>query len=64
MDKKLIRILLSIASLCLSVAGLIFVGLSIFYKDTSAWSLPSGLACVVLASIFNIIRTTALKAKE
>ena len=60
MDKKTINILLSICSIALLAAGLIFLGLSVF-GDTE---LRYAIDCVLLGSLFNIIRCYFNKQDE
>lgn len=55
-DMKVVIRLLTVASLLMSVAGLIFLGLSIFDSEAGNYSLMMGLGCVGLGMLFNIIR--------
>lgn len=58
--KKTINNLLLISSGGLAVAGLIFIIISMF-EDNKTICLPTGLFCVVLSNLFNIIRTIGVK---
>lgn len=55
--KKTIYTLLSIACVFLLIAAAIFLGIIIGDKSASSWMLPSAIGCIVLSSLFNIIRT-------
>ena len=61
MDPKTINTLLMIASAGLGVAALIFILISIFADPETNSVLTAGLACVALASLFNIIRLMLIK---
>lgn len=56
MDKKTVNTLLSISSIGLAVAGIIFLCLAMFGENESNWTLCSALACVALSNLFNVIR--------
>lgn len=64
MENKTLNRLFVVAILGLEIAGLIFVGLSIFGKGTSGWTLPAGLFCVVLGNIFNLVRLNLAMKNE
>ena len=55
MDSKNRNRLLAISAVGLAIAGLIFLGLSIFGEDRGAY-LPAGLACVTLGNLFTVLR--------
>ncbi len=54
MNKRVLERLLLIAAVGLGVAGLIFLGLTLFAKERGL--LWPGLLCISLANIFNLIR--------
>ncbi|MBQ3291158.1 MAG: hypothetical protein IJH43_02125 [Mogibacterium sp.] len=64
MDARKRTVLLSIASGGLSVAGLIFILISIFGHEDSQWPLIAGLFFVVLGSLFNVINTLLNKKEK
>lgn len=55
-EMETIRRLLAIASLCMIVPGVIFLGLSIFGPDGGTRNLSIALGCVCLSTLFNVIR--------
>lgn len=57
MDKKLINRLLIIVSVLLAVAGLIFMGITIFTKPDGNNYFYAALVCALLSNLFNVIRT-------
>lgn len=55
MNEKQVKLLLLISSGALSIAGIIFLCISMFgYKN--GWSLCTAMVCVMLAVLFNVIR--------
>lgn len=55
MNEKQVKLLLLISSGGLSIAGIIFLCISMFgYKN--GWSLCTAMVCVMLAVLFNVIR--------
>ena len=59
--KKERNILLIIASLGLIAAGAIFLCVSIFDGQETTTPLAAALACILLSSLFNIIRNMEQK---
>jgi len=57
MDKKTINLLLCIASVCLSVAGLILLVVQIFGDSKNNYILCMAFGSIILANLFNLIRT-------
>ncbi|MDO4478678.1 MAG: hypothetical protein Q4B73_06555 [Lachnospiraceae bacterium] len=55
MENKTLNRLFVVAILGLEIAGLIFVGLSIFGKGTSGWTMPAGFFCFVVGNIFILV---------
>ena len=64
MDKKTINILLSICSIALLAAGLIFLCISVFGDTNGGAELRYAIDCVLLGSLFNIIRCYFNKQDE
>lgn len=56
MDKKKANMLFFIASICLTVAGIIFLLVAMFGVNKSNWVLASALFCILLSNLFNIVR--------
>ena len=56
MEKKTVKTLLLIASAALLVAGLIFLGLSMYAKPKNTAYTAAALGAILLANLFNIIR--------
>lgn len=54
--KNILNKLLITASVCLALAGVIFLIISFTGKFDGTWPLAASLACIVLSNIFNIIR--------
>ena len=54
--KDIIGKLLITASVCLALAGVIFLVISFTGEFDGTWPLAASLACIVLSNIFNIIR--------
>ena len=63
MKNNTVLTLLTIASAGLTAAALIFIGICIFVENEAQWLLPAALGCVVLSSLFNIIRHYQKKDK-
>lgn len=60
-DRKVVIRLLTVASLLMSVAGLIFIGLSMFSPEAGSYDLAMGLGCVCLSMLFNVIRMQKIR---
>lgn len=56
MDKKKANTLFFIASICLIVAGIIFLLVSMFGVNKSNWVLTSAHFCILLSNLFNVVR--------
>lgn len=56
MDKKLINRLFFIVSICLLIAGVVFLCVSIFGNHKTIMPLEYALGCILLSNLFNIIR--------
>lgn len=56
MDKNMIVRLLMIASGCLLVAAIGFLGLCFLTNEKNSFYLGSTLGCLLLSSLFNLIR--------
>ena len=54
--KKILNRLFDIASLGLSVAGAIFLCVSIFDRNETTTPLAAALACILLSNLFHVIR--------
>ena len=54
--KKILNKLFIIASLGLIAAGVIFLCVSIFDKQETTTPLAAALACILLSTLFNVIR--------
>lgn len=46
--------LLIVASICLSLAGILFLCLALFGADKT-WTLPAALGCISLSLLFQVI---------
>jgi len=57
MKRKTLNTLLAIASAALSVGGLILLLVSILGETKDNWSLSMAFIAIILANIFNLIRT-------
>lgn len=62
MEKNILNNLFLIAIAGLAIAGLIFLGISIFNGDK--WALPAALGCILLSNLFNVIRLQNIKKVE
>lgn len=58
MNQKTTNTLLLIASAGLAIAGIIFLCVEIFGETKSNWELCSAIVCVLLSSLFNVIRVS------
>lgn len=56
MDKTILNRLMIIASIGLEIAGIVFLCISIFGNGESTRPLACALGCILLASLFNLIR--------
>jgi len=63
MDGKTIKTLLLIASVTLTLSGIIFLCLSIFTEPKNTVYLSLALGSIVLANLFNVIRMRVDKTK-
>lgn len=63
-DMKVVIRLLTVVTLLMSVAGLIFLGLSIFGSDSGNRDLIMGLGCVCLGMLFNVIRLQMIQKQN
>lgn len=57
MDKKVLNRLFIIASIGLSIAGIIFLCIGIFDGNDTTASLAAALPCILLSNLFNILRS-------
>lgn len=57
MVNKLIKRLLVIANIGLLIAGAIFLGISIFSETKDTTNLAVALGCIIMANVFNLIKT-------
>lgn len=64
MDKKLISILLTIASIGLLISAIIFICLCIFTDEKDTTYLCVSLSNIILSNLFNIIRIQYTKNRK
>ena len=55
-DMNMIKRILTIVSLLITLAGCIFLGISIFGGVSGTGYLNAALGCILLGNLFNIIR--------
>ncbi|MDY4077359.1 MAG: hypothetical protein SOY42_01000 [Clostridium sp.] len=63
-NKNVINILLVIASIGLTISGIIFLCVSIFSEEKSNIILCLALGCITLSNLFSIIRLQLNKEKK
>lgn len=61
MDMKLVNKLLLISSILILIAGVIFLGISIFGDVQGTSALSIALVCVFLSNLLNLIRVQFLR---
>lgn len=64
MDMKKVNALFFIASICLTVAGIIFLLVAMFSENKSNWVLASALFCILLSNLLNIVRIQLNKKRQ
>ena len=47
---------LRIPAMCLALAAIVLILISVFNKNASAWVLNSGLLCLAVATVLNMIQ--------